>query len=294
MAQPDESSEDLNVAIADRFEEVAAILEDQGANPFRVDAYRRAAFTVRRAPPVDAILAEEGLEGLERLPGIGRTLARAIRDFVATGRMPMLDRLRAEHDPEALLASIPGIGRRWAARIHHELGIDTLADLEAAAYDGRLAKLPRFGKKRLEGVRAALAVRLRRAPQARSGRRGPGLATPALPPVAELLDVDREYRERAERGELRLVAPTRFNPERRAWLPVLHTHRDGREYTALYSNTERAHRLGRTRDWVVIYYDGPGGDGQATVVTERAGRRRGQRVVRGREAECPDLQAEAS
>jgi hypothetical protein len=103
--------------------------------------------------------------------------------------------------------------------------------------------------------------------------------------VEELLDVDREYREKAEAGVLPRVAPRRFNPRREAWLPILHTYRDDQHYTALYSNTPRAHRLGTTRDWVVLYGDGQP-QGQWTVITARHGPLRGRRIVRGREAEC--------
>lgn len=84
-----------------------------------------------------------------------------------------------------------------------------------------------------------------------------------------------------------MIAPRRFNPTHRAWLPILHGHRDGWHFTAMFSNTELAHRLGRTDDWVVLYFhDDHGPEGQATVVTERRGRYRGLRVVRGREREC--------
>jgi DNA polymerase (family X) len=208
-----------NKEIADSFEEVAALLEQQGANPFRVDAYRRAAYTLRSTEPVDILLEREGIDGLDRLPGIGPVLARAIRDYIRTGRIPVLDRLRGEHDPEALLASVPGIGDVWAERLHRQLGIETLPALEAAAYNGRLAALPRFGTKRLEGVRATLARRL-------GARRGPRSSASdyrtrhdELPPVQELLDIDHEYRERAALGELTRLTPRRFNPEGRTWLP---------------------------------------------------------------------------
>ena len=105
------------------------------------------------------------------------------------------------------------------------------------------------------------------------------------PSVADLLDVDREYRERSKAGTLRRIAPQRFNPTGEAWLPVLHTRRGAAEYTALYSNTARAHQLGTTRDWVVIYRDDGDNSGQWTVVTASTGELRGKRVVRGREQE---------
>jgi len=66
--------------------------------------------------------------------------------------------------------------------------------------------------------------------------------------------------------------------------------RDPWHFTALFSNTARAHELNRTRDWVVIYfYDDDHDEGQHTVVTETSGRLKGRRVVRGREAECRDF-----
>jgi putative hydrolase len=108
--------------------------------------------------------------------------------------------------------------------------------------------------------------------------------------VATLLDVDREYRAKATAGTLRTIAPRRFNPEGKAWLPILHTRRDPWHFTALYSNTARAHELGRTRDWVVVYfYDDDHREGQHTIVTETQGPLAGERVVRGREAECREL-----
>lgn len=275
-----------NLEIAGDFDDVAALLEEQEANPFRVRAYRRAADTLRHLDrSVVEILAEEGIAGLERLPTIGSQLARQIRLAVRTGRVPMLDRLRGETDPVELLSSVPGIGPVLAERLHHELDVHTLEDLEVAAHEGRLRELRGFGDKRVVGVVESLATRLgrarRREVQSRRAER-------AEPPVTELLDVDREYRARAEAGELRTIAPRRFNPQGRSWLPILHTHRGQRHYTALFSNTARAHRLARTRDWVVLYWDGDDGSGgQATVVTAREpGPLSGLRVVRGREAEC--------
>jgi hypothetical protein len=130
-------------------------------------------------------------------------------------------------------------------------------------------------------VRAALAERLGRP-------RMHLLSRPSdRPQVAMLLDVDREYREQAARSALPLISPQRFNPEGRAWLPVLHTTRGPWELTALYSNTRRAHELGRIRDWVVIHYQREDrSEDQCTVVTERHGALAGRRVVRGREVEC--------
>jgi hypothetical protein len=122
----------------------------------------------------------------------------------------------------------------------------------------------------------------------RRGRRAAGShgTASSRPGVATLLAVDREYLEGARSGTLRRITPRRFNPERVAWLPVLHTERDGWSVTALFSNTARAHELGRTGDWVVLYAERDGEEDRSTAVTETAGPLAGRRVVRGREAEC--------
>jgi putative hydrolase len=272
--------ETVNTRISSRLAEVADLLEQQGAGPFRVQAFRRGAETVRALPrPVSDILQEEGIEGLDRLRGIGPVLARSIHDLLATGRLPMLERLRGESDPTALFSTVPGIGPKLADRLHHDLGLSTLEDLEAAAWDGRLEALAGVGRKRLAGIRDSLATRLSR-------RRPPAGSRRGEPSVAEILDVDAEYRARVREGSLPRIAPRRFNPDRRAWLPILHTRRGERQYTALHSNTARAHRLGRTADWVVIYGDGADGEGQWTVVTDLQGGLQGKRVVRGLEGAC--------
>ena len=270
----------INDQVAIRLDEVAQILEEQGANPFRVRAYRRGAETLRLLPrPIDELFHEGGMPALESIPGIGESLARAIRDVIQTGRLHMLERLRGDADPETLLGTVPGIGRKTAERLHHDLDIETLEDLEAAAHDGRLETLEGLGPKRLAGIRESLAQRLGRV-------RPPAQPAAVEPPVAELLDIDVEYRSLADAGALRLVAPRRLNPAGEAWLPILHTHRGPRHYTVLYSNTPRAHRLGTTRDWVVVYLDGGPGSGQWTVITAHFGPLADRRVVRGREVEC--------
>lgn len=274
----------INLHVAGRLEEAARLLRDQGADPYRVRAYRRAAMTVRGTPqPVDQIFRERGLDGLKELRGVGNTIARAIRELLVHGRLPMLERLRGESDPVALLASVPGVGYRLGDRLHEELGLETLADLEAAAHDGRLDTIAGFGDKRLAGIRDSLAHRLGRV-------RMPAAAGPP-PPVAELLDVDREYREQAEGGRLPMIAPRRFNPTHRPWLPILHTRRGPRHYTALYSNTARAHRAGKTADWVVLYHDDGSGERLHTAITAMHEPLRGRRVIAGRERECEEYYA---
>jgi hypothetical protein len=141
-----------------------------------------------------------------------------------------------------------------------------------------------IGPERLAAIIDSLAGRL--------GRIRPPAPADQPPPVEEILEVDREYRDKATHGELPMITPRRFNPERKAWLPVLHTERGPHHYTALYSNTARAHDLRRTHDWVVLYYDGGRTERQCTVVTEHRGPLANKRVVRGRETECIDYYKE--
>jgi hypothetical protein len=274
----------LNERAAEIFRECAGILEHQAANPFRVNAYVRAANVLDALQDdVRAILEANGTRGLEKLPGIGKGLAAAIDEIARTGRLSQLDRLRGEASPEALFQALPGVGSQLAADIHDTLHVDTLEALETAAHDGSLLTVPGIGERRAAAIRAGLASMLGRG-QARRRRQG------REPPVRLVLAIDSEYRKQAAAGELPKIAPKRFNPEGKAWLPVLHAEREGWHFTALFSNTARAHDLGKTDDWVVIYfYDDDQQEGQCTIVTETHGPIAGERVVRGRESECRRL-----
>lgn len=283
-----------NDDIASVLERLADLLEAQDAESFRLRAYRAAADTVRHEQRSVAEIAEkEGIKGLAELPAIGKSLASTIREYVATGRLAMLDRLEGEVAPEDLLATVPGIGEQLAKRIHDQLGIETLEDLELASHDGRLDTVRGFSRRRVQAVRDTLAGMLSRSSRRRARRlrlaeheHDVHDVAPEEPDVGTLLAVDEEYRSKAERGELRKITPRRFNPEKIAWLPVLHADRHGWSFTALFSNTARAHELGTTHDWVILYYERDGHEKQCTVVTERRGDLTGRRVVRGREDEC--------
>jgi hypothetical protein len=270
----------INVRIAARLREMAELLEHQGEGGFRSDAYRRAAPVLEGlAQPVDAILSREGIAGLVALPAIGRGIAAAISEMVTTGFWAQLDTIAGRMDPEQLLMTLPGVGHATAVRLHRELHIDNLEELEEAANDGRLDQLEGFGGRRVAAIRAALQERLR----SLRGRVKRG----RVPPVGMLLDVDAAYRRQAARNELKLIAPRRFNPKGLAWLPVLHTQREDWHFTALFSNTARAHQLHKTADWVIIQsMHDAAPDWQCTIVTETRGPLKGKRVVRGRETEC--------
>jgi len=282
-----------NALFADMLREMAALLEAQGDSAFRVAAYRNAADTIASlARSVRDIFEREGLAGLDALPTIGPGIAGAIGEIVQTGRWSRLDRLRGAAGAEAVFHTIPGVGLQLAHRLHDELEVDSLEALEVAASDGRLERLPKLGPRRAAAIRAALTQMLDRARALRRPRPAPEATASALPrdevpSIETLLDIDREYRAGAEAGALPTIAPRRFNPEGKPWLPVLHAKRGDWHFTALFSNTARAHELGREHDWVVIYAEDRGHqERQYTVVTPLGGSLAGRRVVRGREAEC--------
>jgi DNA polymerase (family 10) len=136
-----------NIQIAKTFEEVADLLEIQGANPFRVRAYRNAARTIGTlGTPVETILKNDG-HALQELPGIGADLADKISTLSRTGELPLLGQLTRK-TPESLAAMlrIPGVGPKRAKLIYQKLHVKTLAQLEKAARAGRLADLRGMGK----------------------------------------------------------------------------------------------------------------------------------------------------
>ena len=191
-------------------------------------------------------------------------LRRARAGFVAERLLERADRLeRDEATPFRVLAY------RRAADTIARLGprFDEIVAREGAA---GLTKLPGIGP----GIAAAVSRILTR-------------DLPDEPPVAVLFDVDAEYRQKAAAGRLPRIAPRRFNRARESWLPVLRTERGDWRFTALYSNTELAHRLRRTRDWVVLYFHRDREpERRRTVVTETRGPLEGRRVVRGRESDA--------
>lgn len=272
---------DNNAKVAETLRDAATLLAQQNANNFRILAYRNAAKTIEDLPEDVVDVAARGADALDALPHIGKTIAGAIMQLATTGRWAQLERMRGMLDPEIAFQNIPGIGPTFARLIHENLHIDTLEALEAAAHDGRLDTVPGIGERRGKIIRQSLAsILARKRPLLSSGHKI------APPPIEMILDVDDEYREKARTGDLKFIAPKRFNPKGEAWLPILHTERGSWHFTVLFSNTARAHELGRTADWVIVFYSSDHQvEDQCTVVTETSGSLKGQRVVRGREQE---------
>ena len=117
------SNEDL----ASSLQEAANLLQVQGANRFRVEAYFRVAnMLLALDKPAWQIYEQDGIEGLEQLPGVGRTISKALQQMIRGGRWPLLERLNGSDSVETAFASVPNIGPVFAKRIHEELGLETL------------------------------------------------------------------------------------------------------------------------------------------------------------------------
>jgi DNA polymerase (family 10) len=143
-------------AVAQVLEQIAAFLELKGENPFRIRAFRTAARAVG-AFPGDLL---QGLEdgSLASTKGVGPATLQIVSELVATGKAGMLEELREQIPPGLVeMLAIGGLGVAKIRQIHDVLGIDSLPELEAAAQDGRLAKLPRFGQKTSENILKGIA-----------------------------------------------------------------------------------------------------------------------------------------
>jgi len=208
-----------NIAIAKIFDEVADLLDIQGANPFRVRAYRTAARTIGTLGKPAASLVEADGHALEQLPGIGADLAEKIATICRTGKLPLLAELTRK-TPESLVAllRIPGFGPKRAKRVHKALGVETLADLERAARSGRLAKLKGFGPATEQAVLRGIAqdkAHVTRTPIAEAEAYiRPILEALKDAPGVQRLDVAGSYRRRAETvGDVDiLIAATKSGP----------------------------------------------------------------------------------
>src|SRR5690349_21654552 len=136
-----------NADIAAVFEEIADLLELEGANPFRIRAYRNAARTIGGLATEAYVLLEKD-EDLTTLPGIGRDLSEKIKEIISTNRCGLLDRLRTEFPPAvAELLRIPGLGPKRVRHLYHDLDVQTVEQLYSAARGGRICALPGFGEK---------------------------------------------------------------------------------------------------------------------------------------------------
>ncbi len=148
-----------NSQIAAVFEQMADLLEFQGANPFRVRAYRNGARAIRDLPDSVASIVADDPKRLLEIDGIGKAVAEKCAVLVDTGELPQLKELLTEI-PETVLAMlrIPGLGPKKAAAIYHELGIATLEELKAACEAGQIRQLKGFAAKTEQAILDGMAI----------------------------------------------------------------------------------------------------------------------------------------
>lgn len=200
-----------NPEIARILEEVADVLEIQGANTFRIRAYRNATRTVETlTTPLRKWVEEK--RPLTDLPGIGKEMANHVREMVETGTLGFRDELLAEV-PRSLieLMRLPGLGPKKAKKVYDELQVGSVDELEAAAKEGRIAAIPGFGVKSQEKILAGIAeYRLHGSRLLLSDAERfvePLLAYLRATPEVERLEVAGSYRRRKETvGDIDLLA----------------------------------------------------------------------------------------
>ncbi|TVQ40842.1 MAG: DNA polymerase/3'-5' exonuclease PolX [Geminicoccaceae bacterium] len=148
-----------NTEIAELFERYATLLEIDGANPFRVRAYRNAARTLENLPQSAVSMLEAG-EDLSELSGIGEDLADKIGAIARSGRFDELEELQDDLPASlAEIAALPGIGPKRVARLYEALGVERLDELEKAAKDERLRKVEGFGARTEQKILDEIARR---------------------------------------------------------------------------------------------------------------------------------------
>ena len=145
-----------NSRIAAVFNEIADLLDIEGANPFRIRAYRNAARTVYAYPKEMATLVDEEFD-LTTIGSIGKDLAGKITELVQTGELKFLSELKEEVSPELeALIKIPGLGPKRVQMLHEKLHVNSLEDLKKAVENGSLETLHGFGPKLLAAITKAL------------------------------------------------------------------------------------------------------------------------------------------
>ena len=188
-----------NDEIAELFENLGSLLEMKGDSAFKIRAYRRAAATIYQLtyPLTQAVQDGQKLTGI---PGIGKAISDKIHELVTTGQVQTYERAKADVPEGALdLLAIPGIGPKTAVLIGNELGISSVEALEEAAKDGRLAALPRMGKRAADGI-----LRHIQATRSMGGRTPIGDALPVAESVmAALRDSDPDITLLTPAGSLR-------------------------------------------------------------------------------------------
>jgi len=147
-----------NQSIAQRFQQLATLMEIRGDDPFRLRSYRNASEAIETWPVAVADIAmSEGLPGLQGIPGVGKAIALKILDLVERGTFDAWEKLTAETPATVLeLLEIPGVGPKTAALLHTKFKITSRADLKTFVSGGGLEMVDGIGPKSAERIKASL------------------------------------------------------------------------------------------------------------------------------------------
>ena len=187
----------VNSELVRAFGLIGDLLEITGADPFRINSYRRAARTIKDTVEDLAIVAAQ--DRLGELPGIGKSTAAKIRQYLDEGRIDLLDELSAKL-PEGLpaLLDVPGLGPRKVSLLHSELGIGSLGELKEALKSDKLQKLPGFGATSVKRIAEGLAML-----ESVSSRTPLGIALPIAQALVDNLAAMKQVRQASLAGSLR-------------------------------------------------------------------------------------------
>jgi DNA polymerase (family X) len=214
-----------NADVAEQFDLLADLLELEGAESFRVLAYRRAATRMRETSGSVAQLALDGRA--KELQGIGKTIEEKIVQIIEQGEIEALTKRKAGIPSDVVrFMRLPGLGPKTAARIWQELGISTIAELKDAAESERLRALPGLGAKSEEKILKALAFQ---AENPDTGRRLLGDGLPAVQAVVAVLREHPAVVHVSEAGSVRRRKET-FRD-----LDIIATATDPAELTAFFT-----------------------------------------------------------
>lgn len=150
-----------NESIARRFFRLAALMEIRGDDPFRLRSYRNAAEAIETWPkPLQTVVAEEGIAGLQTIPGVGKAIAGKILELVDRGTFDAWEKITAETPATVLdLLEIPGIGPKTAATLHQKFKVSSLEDLKKFVEGGGLEMVDGVGAKTAERIKESLRLK---------------------------------------------------------------------------------------------------------------------------------------
>ncbi len=190
-----------NAEVARLLTEIRVLMEFAGEPFYKFMAYERAATAIENARPVGELL---GAGELEALPGIGKTIAARVREYVETGTSAYREELARRYPPTLLeLLGVQGIGMKTARQLFEQYGIASLADLETALETGVLADAPRLGKKSLENIKRGIL-----AYKGRQKRTPIGLALPLAREIVAFIEAGSPARNVTYAGSLRRAEAT--------------------------------------------------------------------------------------